>query len=121
MDVTSAVDILRAVGRVGARWDLAPDILKEIAKGDDGIAGTADDHIPPATVRALRFMLSNGVVIDLVRWIRGWATSANAPDLAPPSAPPSVGTSAFLVVPNVRRWEVTCTELFCQGLLCAVQ
>lgn len=66
---TSAIDIIRAVGRVGASWDAAEDVVTELAKGVDGIGGTADDLIPPATLDVLITLLHSGVVRDLVGWV----------------------------------------------------
>lgn len=70
---TSAIDIIRAATKVGASWDAVEDVVTELAKGADGIAGTADDLIPPSTMSLLRTLLRSGVVTDLVVWVRGLA------------------------------------------------
>lgn len=64
----SAIDIIRTAASVGASWDAVEDIVAEIAKGADGIAGTADDLIPPSTLNMLSALLHSGVVRDIVSW-----------------------------------------------------
>lgn len=41
-------------------------VLKIIAAGADGVAGTADDVIDAKTMRQLQFMLENNIVQDMV-------------------------------------------------------
>lgn len=64
----SVVDIIRSAARVGASWDAVEDVVTEIAKGADGIGGTADDLIPLPVMALISTMLSNGVVRDIVAW-----------------------------------------------------
>ena len=61
----SAVAIVRAAVKAGASWDVVEDVVAEIAKGQDGIGGTADDVIPAATLEALRALLRSGAVRDV--------------------------------------------------------
>jgi DNA-directed RNA polymerase subunit F len=44
-------------------------IVEVLAKGDDGIAGTADDLIPENTVQALKTLLTTNLVEDAVQVI----------------------------------------------------
>ena len=64
----NAVDIIKAAGRVGASWDTVEDIITEIAKGADGIGGTADDVIPMPVLALLKTLLRHGVVRDMAAW-----------------------------------------------------
>lgn len=74
VDPLSAIDIIRAAAKVCASWDQVEDAVTELAKGADGIQGTADDLIPPATLKVLLTMLRSGVVRDLVGWVSSLAT-----------------------------------------------
>jgi hypothetical protein len=40
--------------------------IEEVAKGDDGIAGTADDLIPVSTVNKLKLMVEQDLVGDTI-------------------------------------------------------
>lgn len=40
--------------------------LSEIAKGKDGISGTADDIIPPQTINELQKMTESNLVTDII-------------------------------------------------------
>lgn len=66
---TSALQLIRAAASVGASWEAVEAVVTELAKGADGIAGTADDLIPPATLATLRVMLGSGVVRELAEWV----------------------------------------------------
>lgn len=77
----SAVAIIRAAAAAGSGWDAVEDVVTAIAKGADGIGGTADDLIPMATLAMLTSLLHNGVVRDLVAW------ALEAPDGTPGGAP----------------------------------
>lgn len=68
VDPLSAIAIVRSIASVGASWDIVEDVVGEIAKGADGIAGTPDDLIPPGTLSMLTALLHSGVVRDLVSW-----------------------------------------------------
>lgn len=68
LDPGSAVGIIKAVATVGASWDVVEDVVAEIAKGADGIAGTEDDLIPASTLSMLSALLHSGVVRDMVGW-----------------------------------------------------
>lgn len=78
VDPLSAIGILRAAAAVGASWDVVEDVVREIAKGADGISGTADDLIPASTINMLSALLHSGVVKDIV----AWAVEVGAPALA---------------------------------------
>ena len=43
--------------------------LSEIAKGKDGISGTEDDLIPPATTAALKLMVENDLLTQTINTI----------------------------------------------------
>ncbi len=77
----SAIEIVRAVGRVSARWDIVEAVVEEIAKGPDGVIGTDDDLIPQKTLESLRALLDHGVVKDITDWISG--VEAAGPTQAP--------------------------------------
>jgi HEAT repeat protein len=68
VDVNSAVQLIRAAADVGASWSAVEDVMIEIAKGRDGVAGTADDLIPESTVNLLKVLLHSGVVRDIAAW-----------------------------------------------------
>lgn len=68
VDMGSAVQIIRAAAEVGASWDVVEDVITEIAKGADGVSGTADDLIPHATLTMLLALLHSGVVRDMAAW-----------------------------------------------------
>lgn len=68
VDAGSAVGIIRAAAAVGASWDSVEAVVRELAKGADGVAGTADDLIPAQTVELLALLLHSGVVRDLAAW-----------------------------------------------------
>jgi hypothetical protein len=67
VDAGNAIDIVSAVAKY-ARGDKesAVEIVTLLAKGPDGIAGTADD-IPPATLRTLRILLDQALVAQLAQ------------------------------------------------------
>ena len=77
----SVIDILAAVCDAGISWTVAEDVLVEIAMGADGLAGTADDLIPPGTVRAIKSLLKLGIVRDLASWM--WNTKPSTTTTAP--------------------------------------
>jgi hypothetical protein len=68
VDASSAFGILKSAAAVGASWEMAESVLVELAKGADGIAGTADDLIPSSTVQLIKVMLRHGVVRDIAAW-----------------------------------------------------
>ena len=79
VDATSAIQLIRAAYSVGASWDVVEDVVIELAKGPDGVAGTADDLIPESTLTLLKVLLHSGVVRDLTAWAAeelGWAAKA---------------------------------------------
>ena len=82
----SAVAIIRAAARAGASWDAVEDVVATIAKGADGIGGTADDLIPMSTLAMLTSLLHNGVVRDLVTWVLELTGGGGAED-APGTEP----------------------------------
>lgn len=65
----SAIEIVRAVVAAGASWDLVEEAVEEIAKGADGVGGTADDLIPQSVLSVMITMLRAGAVRDLVAWV----------------------------------------------------
>ena len=76
VDTSSAVAIVRAAAAAGVTWDSVEDVVAEIAKGADGISGTADDLIPAATLDMLTSLLNSGVVRDVVSWASDLASAA---------------------------------------------
>ena len=76
LDTSSAVAIIRAVGDVckAARIsqtcivDVVETVVVEIAKGKDGILGTADDLIPPAVLDVMQTLIHQEVVRELAAW-----------------------------------------------------
>lgn len=68
VDAFSAVAVIRAAASAGAGWAIVEDVVVELAKGADGIAGTADDLIPASTLHTLRNLMHSGVLKDLVAW-----------------------------------------------------
>lgn len=87
----SAVAIMRAAARAGAGWETAEEVVAFVAKGADGIGGTADDLIPMATMAMLTSLLHNGVVRDLAAWA---LEVDSAPGAAPGAATDSATDSA---------------------------
>jgi len=81
VDAGSAFAVFKAAAQVGASWDVAVEAVAELAKGADGVAGTADDLIPQQTVTAMQAMLAHGVLADVAHW-----ASSIAP-FAAPAAP----------------------------------
>ncbi len=72
-DVLSAMQVIHAAAKAGASWDVVEDAVVELAKGADGIAGTADDIIPAATLSTLRYLMHSGVLRDVVEWAKAVA------------------------------------------------
>jgi len=66
IDANNIINIVKAVTK-HARGDqeAVTEILSLIARGPDGIQGTADD-VPESTLRILKTVLSTGIVPDLV-------------------------------------------------------
>lgn len=73
IDAGSAIQVIRATLAVGASWDVVEDVVRELAKGADGVAGTADDLIPQPTLDILCSLLNSGAVRDLVSWAGEWS------------------------------------------------
>lgn len=80
----SAIEIIRAATNIGADLDAVESIIEEIAKGADGIGGTADDLIPVSTVEILRTLLHSGVVRDVVSWVADLLSPAKQDTQHPP-------------------------------------
>lgn len=80
----SVIEIVRAVVATGASWDIVEDVVEEIAKGADGIGGTADDLIPQSVLGVMLTLLRTGAVRDLVSWVA--ALSRAAAPAAPPQS-----------------------------------
>ena len=76
VDCTSAVAVIRAVGDVcksariarNAVVDVIEAVVVELAKGKDGILGTADDLIPPGVLQVLQTLIHQEVVRELAAW-----------------------------------------------------
>lgn len=68
LDPGSCIGIVRAAAALGADWSIVEDVVCEIAKGADGVAGTSDDLIPQSTLTMLSALLGSGVVRDVVAW-----------------------------------------------------
>lgn len=79
VDMDSSVDIIRTAVDVGASWNTVEDVIAVIAKGVDGVLGTPDDLIPPATLNMLLTLLHNGVVQDMVQWAADISTAKKRP------------------------------------------
>lgn len=75
----SAIEIIRAATNIGADLGAVESIVEEIAKGADGVGGTADDLIPAATLEILKTLLRSGVVRDVVSWVAD-LLPVNVPD-----------------------------------------
>jgi len=65
IDALSAVCILQEAVRLVPR-DEVEHTLRRLAAGKDGVSGTADDLVPPATVEQLVKLLDTGLIQDLV-------------------------------------------------------
>lgn len=76
VDARSAVAIIRAVGdlckRAGVSLAHMPEVAEavvvEVAKGKDGILGTADDLISSEVLSALQSLVGLGMVRELAAW-----------------------------------------------------
>lgn len=76
VDCMSAVALVRATGdacrSVGVSKADTADVIEavvvEIAKGGDGVLGTADDLVPANVLTILRSLCRNEVVRDLAAW-----------------------------------------------------
>lgn len=63
VDPENAISILKQIVKlVNGDIDAAVDIVTQLARGPDGISGTADDIIPPATIAALQALLDSDLV-----------------------------------------------------------
>lgn len=71
----SAVDVVVAISKATNSKEDAIAALKTLASGRDGVAGTADDVIPPAVVAVLTFLIENGVAEDILGLVAGGAGS----------------------------------------------
>lgn len=69
LDPASAIRVIRLAATLSPSWRVALDAVREIAKGADGVAGTADDLIPTATLDLISRMLDGGAVGDLLDWV----------------------------------------------------
>lgn len=56
--------------------DAAMDVVQAMARGADGVQGTADDLVSPETAATLRALLETGIVTALVREFTPRATAA---------------------------------------------
>lgn len=75
IDGRNAISIVMAVARyVRGDGDAATEVLECLAKGPDGMLGTADD-LPPSTVKALRRLLDTALVAQLAQQLgtRRWS------------------------------------------------
>ena len=73
--VNSAIDLLKlAMQQAGAvhglsgkeKQELVIDVLADIAKGADGIEGTADDQIPPKVIAGIKAMADFDLVASTI-------------------------------------------------------
>ena len=66
VDPGNAIQLLKQIVKIvkGDR-DAVVEIVTLLARGADGISGTADDVIPPATLAALQALLDSDLVGDL--------------------------------------------------------
>jgi hypothetical protein len=66
VDPKNAISILKQIVKiVKGNTSAVVEIVSLLARGADGISGTADDVIPPATVAALRALLDSDLVGNL--------------------------------------------------------
>jgi hypothetical protein len=72
----SVISIIRAAARLSPSWDVAEQVVRELAKGADGIEGTADDLIPQASLDMLSAMAHSGAARDLLEWVAELQTTA---------------------------------------------
>lgn len=71
---SNIVTLVKAVTKYAkGDTEASMEILEIIAKGPDGIHGTADD-IPESTIAVLRAVLNTGIVPDLIAELskKGW-------------------------------------------------
>lgn len=78
VDTTSAIAIIRCIGDVctsnsgvptgAAAIDIIEAVVVEIAKGRDGVLGTADDLIPPKVLGVIQTIVHQELVRDLASW-----------------------------------------------------
>lgn len=93
---SSVISIIRAVANVSPSWDVIETVVRELAKGPDGIAGTSDDLIPQATLDALSSLVSIGAVRDMLEWVKdAAAAAANTADTAARADTTSAGCSLW--------------------------
>ena len=68
LDPGNALDIIKHVSKlVRGDKDAAVDIIETIAAGRDTVLGTADDCIPPDTVKLLKLLLESDMVSQLAQ------------------------------------------------------
>lgn len=77
IDPNNAIDIVKASAKyVRGDREAVVDIIASIAKGPDGISGTADD-IPPKTLTTLKMLLEQSLVATLAQELytksRAWS------------------------------------------------
>jgi len=76
VDVSSPTSILQAIYRILSSMDkdiihqkeLLISVVRKVCAGIDGIPGTTDDLLPPATVAMLITILDNDLVNDIINF-----------------------------------------------------
>lgn len=71
LDPKSVVQLVKDVSRLASNKEEALEALRLIAKGADGVSGTRDDIIPPATLKTVLMLMESGVLEELVVELRG--------------------------------------------------
>lgn len=72
IDPKNVIQFVKDVSKVASNKREAVEALKIIAKGVDGVSNTADDIIPPTTLKTIVMLMETGVLEDLVGELRTW-------------------------------------------------
>lgn len=94
IDARSVVAIVRGIGEIAKSMSVQPGNLiqiiettiVEVAKGRDGLLGTADDLIPASVVDMVKLFAEQGIVHDLATWASesaGFLTGIHMPTCVP--------------------------------------
>lgn len=78
VDASSPISVIKCVldilvsihhGDVAQQKQQLVDVIAKICAGVDGVAGTADDLVPPSTVAMLKFIVENDLVGNTVTFV----------------------------------------------------
>lgn len=94
VDASSAVALIRAVGdackasrvKQASMADVVEAVVVEIAKGQDGVLGTADDLISANVLNILTSLIQNQLVRELASWAVEMSWAARLARLCSPAA-----------------------------------